>query len=95
MKQFTKKLQTEGVDETFIRLIQIAREDLKIREQLLSILSLDAFNRKSALNTYIYNMKLKGAPNEFVSAIAFFLDDEVAEKALSILGKDIDKDIET
>jgi hypothetical protein len=36
-------------------------------------------------------MRLKGAPGEFISAIATFLDDGVAEKALSLLGKDSDK----
>jgi hypothetical protein len=71
MKLFAKKKrQPAGVDETFVRLIQIAEEDPEIREQILCILSLDAFNRKSALNTYIQNMRLKGAPMEFISAIA-------------------------
>jgi hypothetical protein len=85
MKLFDNKAKAAGVDETFVRLIQLASEDPKIREQILWILSMDSFNRKSALNTFIHNMKLKGAPGEFVSAIACFLDDEVAEKALSIL----------
>jgi len=93
MKLFTKKTKAAGVDETFVRLIQIATEDQKIREQILHILSLDSFNRKSALNTYIHNMRLKGAPAEFISAIAAFLDDGVAEKALSLLGKDSGKGI--
>jgi len=90
MKKFTKKIQTAGDDETFVRLIQIAREDQEIKEQILRILSLDAFNRKSALNTYIHNMKLKGAPSEFISAISCFLDDVVVEKALPLLVKDSD-----
>jgi hypothetical protein len=93
MKRFTKGTQSAGVDETFVRLIQIATEDQEIREQLLRILSLDSFNRKSALNTYIQNMRLKGAPGEFISAIATFLDDGVAEKALSLLSKDSGKGI--
>ena len=94
MKQFAKNARTAGVDSTFVRLIQIASEDPEIREQILYILSLDAFNRKSALNTFIHNMRLKGAPSEFVSAIACFLDDGVAEKALSILSNDNGKGIE-
>jgi hypothetical protein len=85
MKLFIKKPRVTGVDDTFVRLIQIATENKEIREQILAILSLDAFNRKSALNTFIQNMRLKGAPGEFISAIATFLDDAVAEKALSIL----------
>jgi hypothetical protein len=91
MKLFYKKEQAPGVSDTFVRLIEIAQEDLEIKQQILSILSLDSFNRKSALNTYIQNMKLKGAPGDFISAVATFLDDEVAEKALSLL-KESDKD---
>ena len=93
MKLPVKKGRTEGVDETFIRLIQLASGDKEIRGQILRILSLDAFNRKSALNTYIQNMRLKGAPSEFVSAIACFLDDRVADKARSILMKDCVKGV--
>jgi hypothetical protein len=93
LKLFGKNEEEAGVDETFVRLIQLAGEDPKIKEQILWILSLDSFNRKSALNTFIHNMKLKGAPGDFVSAIACFLDDEVAEKALSILSWDAGKDI--
>ena len=93
MRLFSKRMQSVGDDETFVRLIQVAREDPEIREQILGILSLDPFNRKSALNTFIYEMRLKGAPHEFISAIACFLDDGVAEKALAILSKDSEKDI--
>jgi hypothetical protein len=92
MKLFGKKKRSAGDDETFVRLIQIAREDTEIREQLLRILSLDPPNRKSALRTFIQEMKLKSAPREFVSAIACFLDDRIAGKALDILANDSDKD---
>ena len=88
MKLFAKRSRSAGDDEAFVSLIQVAIEDPEIREQILRILSLDAFNRKSALNTFIQEMRFKGAPHEFVSAIACFLDDGVAEKALSILCKD-------
>jgi len=80
-----------GDDETFVRLIQVAGEDAEIKKQILGFLSLDNFNRKSALNTFIHEMRLKGAPREFVSAIACFLDDGVAERALAILTKDREK----
>ena len=85
MKLFGKAKRSPGDDETFVRIIQVAGEDPEIREQILRILSMDAFNRKSALNTFIGEMRLKGAPRDFVSAIACFLDNGVAEKALAIL----------
>jgi len=88
MKLFWEKTRSAGDDETFIRLIQIARDNPEIREKILGILYMDPFNRKSALNTFIEQMRLKGAPREFVSAVACFLDDQVAESALSILKKE-------
>jgi len=85
MKIFSKKPMSAGDDETFIRLIQIARDDPEIRRKILGILHMDTFNRKSALNTFIQQMQLKGAPHDFVSAVSCFLDDQVAEKALAVL----------
>ena len=74
-------------NETFVRLIQVAKEDPEIREQLRSILSLDKFNRKSALHSFLEQMRLRQAPEEFLAAIACFLDDRVAENGLELLGK--------
>jgi hypothetical protein len=68
-------------------LIQVAKEDSEIREQLLSILSLDKFNRKSAIHSFLEQMRLKKAPEGFQSAITGFLDDRVAEKARELLVK--------
>ena len=88
MKLFSKKLLSAGDDETFVRLIQIAREDPEVRKKILCFLHLDPFNRKSTLNTFIQQMKLKGAHSEFVSAVSCFLDDQASEKAREILSKD-------
>ena len=74
-------------NETLVRLIRVAKEDPEIREQLLAILSLDKFNRKSALHSFLEQMSLMQAPEELLSAIASFLDDRVAEKGLELLGK--------
>jgi len=92
MRLFWRKRRSAGEDEAFVRIIQVAGEDPGIRTLLLRILSLDAFNRKSALNTLIDDMKLNGTPREFISAFACFLDDGVAEKALAILRKDSKED---
>jgi hypothetical protein len=85
MKQNGKK--TVGENEAFIRLIQIAQEDKEIREQLINILSMDSFNRKSALNTFIEHMLLKKAPKKFIEAVSSLLDEDVAKKILEILNK--------
>ena len=83
MRVIKNKSVVENKD--FVTLIQVVQQDPKIREQLLAILSLDKCNRESALNTFVEQLQLQKAPNTFTEAIASFLNDSVAEKALSVL----------
>ena len=85
MGLFRNRDKIAGENEAFVRLIQIAQEDPEIRNQLMSILMLDEFNRKSALSSFIEQMRFRKAPDEFLQAITSFLDDKVAKKALQIL----------
>lgn len=85
-KPSRKETRSVGENKTFVNLIRVAQEDPKIRAKLLKILSLDKFHRESLLNTSLEEMRLKGAPKEFVSAISTLLDDAVAQRALEILG---------
>jgi len=82
---FNKKKDSLETNETFVRLIRLAQGDEDTRKKLIAILSLDDANRKSALNTFVSEMTLTRAPQEFIEAIASFLNDEVATKALSVL----------
>ena len=91
VREFLKKIvsgreKSVGENQAFIRLMQVAREDREVRDRLVAILSLDPFNRRSALNTYLEQLRLKEAPAEFISALSCFLDDGVARKAMELLG---------
>lgn len=72
-------------NEKFITLMQVASEKPDVRKRLMTILKLDRFNRQSLLNTWLRDLKLKGAPRDFIEALSFFLDDDVAEKALGVM----------
>ena len=85
MRLFKRLTQTVGDDESFVRLIQVALDDPMLRRQLKTILLLDSFNRQSALNTLIREMKLTRAPRQIITALGCLLDDAVADNALSIL----------
>jgi hypothetical protein len=80
-----KGTQSIAENEDFITLIRVAQEDSEIKSQLSSILALDSFNRKSALNTFLEELRFRQAPKEFISAMATLLDEEVAEQVLKIL----------
>ena len=72
-------------NETFIYLMKVAREERDIRDKLKSILKLDSFNRQSILNTWLHDLKLQGAPRDFIESLSYFLDDDIAEKALKVI----------
>ncbi|MFC1885909.1 hypothetical protein ACFLZM_02495 [Thermodesulfobacteriota bacterium] len=82
---FQKKKNSVGDNEDFVTLMRVAQENDEVRTRLLQLLSLDDFNRKSALNTWLDDIRLKGAPKELVSAIACLTDNGVAQKAFDIL----------
>ena len=89
MKVFDKifgfSTESVGDNEAFVKLIQVAKEDSNINKTLISIISMDPFQRKSAIGSLIEDMQLKGAPKKFVAAIANLRDDEVADRALAML----------
>jgi len=72
-------------NETFIRLIQLAQEDLEIKKRLMSILAHDDFNRKSLLSTWIEELQMQKAPSDFIKALSYFLDESVANTAIQLL----------
>jgi len=72
-------------DETFVSLIQLAREDSEIGQRLLGLLGLDDFNRKSFLGSWIEEARLRGAPEEFVRALGYLRDDEIAHQTRELL----------
>lgn len=74
--------------DSFIQLLQIAKDDKSIRDIILYILSLDTFNRESFLKTWLNELNMKGAPNELIRAIEPLLSDDVAKKLLKMLKDD-------
>ena len=72
-------------NESFVVLLATALEDKDLRKSLIAILRQPAFQRRSALNLFLHEMRLKGTPRDFQDAIACFLDDDIAKRALVIL----------
>ncbi len=72
-------------EDHFVTLIAIAGEDEAIRQQLISILSLNSFDRISSLNTWIDEIRLAQAPRPLIDALTYLLDDDTADRALALL----------
>ncbi|XOV81032.1 MAG: hypothetical protein ACFHVJ_08785 [Aestuariibacter sp.] len=73
----------EELNETFIYLIRAAEEEKSVRETLLKILTLAPRSRKAAITKLIADLKFQKAPSDFIEAIAYLLDDQIADSALS------------
>jgi hypothetical protein len=80
-----EKLRNDQSTEPFVTFMQVAKEDPEIKKTVVGILSQDEFNRTSILNTYIEEMRYKGAPDSFVSALTCLLDKNIAQKAYEML----------
>lgn len=85
MKLSHKKAKSIAENETFVRMIQVAQEDSEFRHELISVLFLDSFNRRSLLNSFIESMRLKKAPGDLIESFANLLDDEVARAVLEVI----------
>jgi len=72
-------------DDNLVTLISVARENLAIRNQLISILDQPPFQRQSLINTWLEDLKLAGAPPELRNALSGLLDEHVANRAYELL----------
>ena len=79
------KRRTVGEIEGFISLLRAACDDRLVNSALEKILSMPDDKRKSFLRGWINELMVKGAPKDFIEAIACLIDDAVAEKAYEVI----------
>ncbi|AWB64941.1 hypothetical protein C2869_00120 [Saccharobesus litoralis] len=77
----------EHLNEEFIYVMRIAQEDESVRKTLIPILEMDPYLRKQSLRQFAYQVEKTKAPREFVEAIIYLADDEIAETMLVELNK--------
>ncbi|MBL7960977.1 hypothetical protein JNL27_12140 [bacterium] len=77
-----------SADEVFVNLIRVAKEDPKIHSFITTVVTMKDFDRKSLINSFIKEMALKGAPSEFIKAIAALREPLLAEKIKELLQKE-------
>ncbi len=74
-----------NINEYFINLINLAKEDESIKKQLLLILRLDYIKRKSIILEITTNMRDKNEPEELIEAFLCLIDNIIADRALKII----------
>ena len=72
-------------NDAFVSMMQRAEDDNKVKTILIAILSLEPLHREPALKSLIADMELNQAPADFIAAMAAFLHNDVADKALKRL----------
>ena len=85
MTPFHHQPESVGDNASFVTMILAAREDAAMNEILDAILALPPSQRKALINTLTADMKKNAAPAEFIEAIAYLQDDEVAQKVREAL----------
>ena len=70
-----------GEIETFITMLRTACSDKSVYDRLERLLSLPDVKRQAVVHAWVSDLLIKGAPRDFIQAIACLSDDQVAERA--------------
>ena len=79
------KKNSKTFSETFANMLQVINEDHEINTRVVQLLKLDSFRRRLVLNKWLEQLRRKGATHKLMQALSCLLDNEIAEKTLSLL----------
>ncbi len=82
---FKKTKSTVATNEEVISLILAAKDDPEFKSKLLNLLRVPEIERKHNIRQWIAESQERGAPAEFLAALALLHDDTVARKVIDIL----------
>jgi hypothetical protein len=77
--------RTVGEVDGFITLLRAACDDRTVSDALEKLLSLPDDRRRALVHTWVSDLLVKNAPKDFIEAIAWLLDDAIAEKAYEVI----------
>jgi hypothetical protein len=69
----------------FMRLIQVMQDDAVINKQVIEMLQMDSYQRRSVLNNWLERLRRQDAPQNLLSALACLFDDKIAEQVLTLI----------
>ncbi|MBU2881703.1 hypothetical protein KO525_16790 [Psychrosphaera sp. B3R10] len=76
-----------GLNDTFITLVQVAKEDPTVQATLVRILSLQPELRQTAIKQLVGQLEASQATKEFVVALVYLQDDDIANALFVELSK--------
>jgi hypothetical protein len=73
--------------EPLKRLIHVMQKDPIINAEVIKILNLDSYQRRSVLNNWLEQLRLRKAPENLLSALCCLFDDKIAREVLVLINK--------
>jgi hypothetical protein len=68
--------------------LDISSKDLAFSEKLQEILTLDSFNRRSALTLWLELLRIRKMPEQMIDALSILFDDRTALELLMLIKKE-------
>jgi hypothetical protein len=84
-----------GKTERFEDLIRITGDDKLIKKRILDVLQLSSFERRSVLNHWLEELRLRKAPQNLMNLLSCLFDDTVANTLLTFLKPHLNNDLST
>ena len=67
------------------KLIQVMREDPLINEQVIQMLKMHSYQRRSVLNSWLEQLRIRHASENLLSALSCLFDDKIAKEVLTLI----------
>ncbi len=83
----SKTEDTDKVYESFIKLVQVIREDREIEARVKQMLQMNLYQRRSVLNNWLEELRVRDAPENLLSALSCLFNDKLAEKVLTLINE--------
>jgi len=73
--------------EPLKKLIHVMRNDPIIYSEVIKILNLDSYQRRSVLNNWLEQLRRRRASENLLSALCYLFDDKIAREVLVLINK--------
>jgi hypothetical protein len=83
----TKQKNIDNNFEPFQKLILAIRDDPLLNKRIMYILQMDSFKRRTVLNNWLENLRIRHASDNLLSALSCLFDDTIANKVLQLITK--------
>lgn len=75
------------LNESFIAVVQLARDDREIFSTISQIINLTRAERHHLLDRLLWSLHQERAPDDFIEAIGYLYDDSLVERLKEYIGE--------